>query len=294
MTKIKRKQYEGELRTLQAELVALQEWVKASGAHPRAVFRGRRHRRQGRDDQAITDRVSRGVRVVALSSPTEREKSQMYVQRYIPHLPAAGEVVIFDRSWYNRAGVERVMGFSHRRAGQAVPADGARRGAGDGRLRDLAAQVLARSGRGRADPGRAGRPPGHHPQHRKLSDTPPTWTAGGTLNMPRPRRPRGAPTLGAGHVARRTHRRQAARAAEPMTHFLSEVRHEERRHAQPARYVEDEVPGDNHAQNGFNDLIHAIRTVRLGGLPTLDGASRQEHAACLLRRRAVVAVERSG
>jgi polyphosphate kinase 2 len=110
--RMKRKEYEGELRQLHAELVAMQEWVKASGAKVCVVFEGRDSAGKGGTIKAITDRVSpRVFRVVALPSPTERERSQMYVQRYVPHLPAAGEVVIFDRSWYNRAGVERVMGF---------------------------------------------------------------------------------------------------------------------------------------------------------------------------------------
>ena len=112
MTKMKRKAYEAELRTLQGELVAMQEWVKASGAKICVVFEGRDSAGKGGTIKRITERVSpRVFRVVALPTPTEREKSQMYVQRYIPHLPAAGEVVIFDRSWYNRAGVERVMRF---------------------------------------------------------------------------------------------------------------------------------------------------------------------------------------
>jgi len=110
--KMKRKQYEDELRKLHAELVAMQEWVKESGAKICIVFEGRDSAGKGGTIKAITGRVSpRVFRIVALPSPTDREKSQMYIQRYIPHLPAAGEVVIFDRSWYNRAGVERVMGF---------------------------------------------------------------------------------------------------------------------------------------------------------------------------------------
>ena len=109
---MKRKEYEKEMRILQGELVALQEWVKASGAKICIVFEGRDTAGKGGTIKRITERVSpRVFRVVALSAPTEREKSQMYVQRYLPHLPAGGEVVIFDRSWYNRAGVERVMGF---------------------------------------------------------------------------------------------------------------------------------------------------------------------------------------
>jgi len=97
---------------LQGELVAMQEWVKSSGAKVCVVFEGRDTAGKGGTIKRITERVSpRVFRVVALPTPTEREKSQMYAQRYIPHFPAAGEVVIFDRSWYNRAGVERVMGF---------------------------------------------------------------------------------------------------------------------------------------------------------------------------------------
>jgi polyphosphate kinase 2 len=110
--KMKRGAYEAELRTLQGELVAMQEWVKATGAKVCIVFEGRDTAGKGGTIKRITERVSpRVFRVVALPSPTERERSQMYVQRYVPHFPAAGEVVIFDRSWYNRAGVERVMGF---------------------------------------------------------------------------------------------------------------------------------------------------------------------------------------
>ena len=110
--KMKRKPYEAELRVLQGELVAMQEWVKASGAKICIVFEGRDTAGKGGTIKRITSRVSpRVFRVVALPAPTEREKSQMYIQRYLPHFPAAGEVVIFDRSWYNRAGVEPVMGF---------------------------------------------------------------------------------------------------------------------------------------------------------------------------------------
>jgi polyphosphate kinase len=112
VAKMKRKEYEAELRRLDAELVAMQEWTKATGAKICIVFEGRDSAGKGGTIKAITDRVSpRVFRVVALPAPTEREKSQMYIQRYITHLPAAGEIVIFDRSWYNRAGVERVMGY---------------------------------------------------------------------------------------------------------------------------------------------------------------------------------------
>jgi polyphosphate kinase 2 len=110
--KLKRKDYEKELATLHVELVKLQRWVQATGAKVCILFEGRDGAGKGGTIKAITERVSpRVFRVIALPAPTEREKSQMYVQRYLPHLPAAGEIVIFDRSWYNRAGVERVMGF---------------------------------------------------------------------------------------------------------------------------------------------------------------------------------------
>jgi len=110
--KLKRKKYEKELRRLHVELVKLQEWVKYKGLKVCVVFEGRDGAGKGGTIKAITDRVSpRVFRVIALPAPSDREKSQMYAQRYLPHLPAAGEVVIWDRSWYNRAGVERVMGF---------------------------------------------------------------------------------------------------------------------------------------------------------------------------------------
>ncbi len=107
--------YEKELRRLHVELVKLQEWVVHTGAKICVIFEGRDGAGKGGTIKAITERVSpRVFRVVALPAPSEREKTQMYVQRYLPHLPAAGEIVIFDRSWYNRAGVERVMGFCTR------------------------------------------------------------------------------------------------------------------------------------------------------------------------------------
>ena len=110
--KLKREPYEREMRQLHGELVAMQEWVKATGAKICVAFEGRDTAGKGGTIKRITERVSpRVFRVVALPAPTERERSQMYMQRYVPHFPAAGEVVIFDRSWYNRAGVERVMGF---------------------------------------------------------------------------------------------------------------------------------------------------------------------------------------
>jgi polyphosphate kinase len=110
--KLKRKEYERQLARLHVEFVKLQQWVVHKGLKVCIVFEGRDGAGKGGTIKAMTERVSpRIFRVVALPAPTEREKSQMYAQRYIPHLPAAGEVVIFDRSWYNRAGVERVMGF---------------------------------------------------------------------------------------------------------------------------------------------------------------------------------------
>ena len=111
--KLSGKDYDKELEKLHGELVALQQWVVAERAKICIVFEGRDGAGKGGTIKAITERVSpRVFRVVALPAPTEREKSQMYVQRYIRHFPAAGEIVIFDRSWYNRAGVERVMGFT--------------------------------------------------------------------------------------------------------------------------------------------------------------------------------------
>jgi polyphosphate kinase 2 len=111
--KMSRKEFEKEMEKLQVELVKLQEWVKVSGAKICVLFEGRDAAGKGGIIKCITERTSpRVFRVIALATPTEREKTQMYFQRYMPHLPAAGEVVLFDRSWYNRAGVERVMGFA--------------------------------------------------------------------------------------------------------------------------------------------------------------------------------------
>lgn len=110
--KLVREQYDQELQRLQGELCQLQSWVKAKGLRVIIVFEGRDGAGKGGTIRAITERVSpRVFRVVALPAPSDREKSQMYIQRYMQHFPAAGEIVIFDRSWYNRAGVEQVMGF---------------------------------------------------------------------------------------------------------------------------------------------------------------------------------------
>ena len=111
-SKLDRKEYEKELRRLQGELCTLQAWVKEKGLRVIVVFEGRDGAGKGGTIRAITERVSpRVFRVIALPAPSDREKSQMYMQRYMQHFPAAGEIVIFDRSWYNRAGVEHVMGF---------------------------------------------------------------------------------------------------------------------------------------------------------------------------------------
>ena len=116
---MKRKEYEKELRTLHIELCALQDWIRNKGLRVVVVFEGRDAAGKGGTIKAITDRVSpRVFRVVALPAPSDREKSQLYMQRFVEHFPAAGEVVIFDRSWYNRAGVEYVMGFCSKAAHQ--------------------------------------------------------------------------------------------------------------------------------------------------------------------------------
>src|SRR5258705_3446869 len=110
--KLKRKDYEKELGKLQVELCHLQTWVKDQGLRAIILFEGRDAAGKGGTIKALTDRVSpRTFRVVALPAPSDRDKSQLYMQRYIQHFPAAGEIVIFDRSWYNRAGIEYVMGF---------------------------------------------------------------------------------------------------------------------------------------------------------------------------------------
>jgi polyphosphate kinase 2 len=124
--RLKRKEYEKALTELQVELCSLQDWVKQTGERIVVIFEGRDAAGKGGTIRAMTERVSpRTFRLVALPAPSDREKSQMYVQRYIAHFPAAGEIVIFDRSWYNRAGVEYVMGFctkeQHRRFLEVCP-----------------------------------------------------------------------------------------------------------------------------------------------------------------------------
>src|SRR5512132_2782688 len=111
-TKLKKKPYEEELARLQLELIKLQEWIKHAGLRVVVIFEGRDAAGKGGTIKRITESLNpRICRVVALAAPTERERTQWYFQRYVDHLPAAGEIVLFDRSWYNRAGVERVMGF---------------------------------------------------------------------------------------------------------------------------------------------------------------------------------------
>src|SRR5947199_5144290 len=124
--KMGNKEYAKELLKLQVELCRLQDWVKHKGLRVVLLFEGRDGAGKGGTIKAITERVSpRVFRLVALPAPSDREQSQMYMQRYVPHLPAAGEIVIFDRSWYNRAGVEYVMGFctkeQHRRFLELCP-----------------------------------------------------------------------------------------------------------------------------------------------------------------------------
>ena len=144
--KMTRKQYEKELRKLQTELCRLQEWVKLKGLRVIVVFEGRDAAGKGGTIKAITERVSpRVFRLVALPAPSDREKSQMYLQRYMQHFPAAGEVVIFDRSWYNRAGVERVMGFCTERTVQPIPGELPGSREVHGRRRDHSHQILAGS-----------------------------------------------------------------------------------------------------------------------------------------------------
>ena len=124
-----RKEFERKLKPLHVELVKLQLWAQHTGLRAVVIFEGRDAAGKGGAIKAITERVSpRVFRMVALPAPTEREKSQMYMQRYMAHLPAAGEIILFDRSWYNRAGVEHVHGLLHRRGVPGVPrADATRR-----------------------------------------------------------------------------------------------------------------------------------------------------------------------
>jgi polyphosphate kinase 2 (PPK2 family) len=156
--KMKRKKFDRELEKLQGELVKMQQWVVASGAKICIVFEGRDTAGKGGVIKRIMERVSpRVFHHVALPAPTDRQKSQMYFQRYMPHLPAAGEVTIFDRSWYNRAGVERVMGFCTMEQVEyflkhVIPVE-----AGDHGLGNYSYQVLA--GSEHEEPGRKAESP---------------------------------------------------------------------------------------------------------------------------------------
>jgi len=149
--KMRRKEFEKELAKLQVELTSLQTWVQATGARIIVVFEGRDTAGKGGVISRITARTSpRVYRHVALPAPSDREKTQVYAQRYIAHFPAAGEIVLFDRSWYNRAGIERVMGFCTEEE-SAVSVGDHRDRAGDGRpKRHHPAQVLSRHQPGRA------------------------------------------------------------------------------------------------------------------------------------------------
>ena len=156
--RLSNKEYAKQLKQLHVELVKLQQWVVHKGLKVCIVFEGRDGAGKGGTIKAITERVSpRVFRVIALPAPTEREKSQMYAQRYLPHLPAAGEVVIFDRSWYNRAGVERVMGFCTKKQAREFLKMVPLFEKTDGRFRHHPAQVLAGGEPGGADPPAGGR-----------------------------------------------------------------------------------------------------------------------------------------
>ena len=146
--KMKGKEYVKELRKLQAELCQLQDWVKHKGLRVIIIFEGRDGAGKGGTIRAITERVSpRVFRVVALPAPSDREKTQMYMQRYMQHFPAAGEVVIFDRSWYNRAGVEYVMGFCTKEQHRSLSRASARRSRSTSSMAASSDQILARGQR---------------------------------------------------------------------------------------------------------------------------------------------------
>jgi len=150
--KLKRKGYEQELARLHVEFVKLQQWVVHAGLKVCILFEGRDGAGKGGTIKAMTERVSpRIFRVVALPAPTEREKSQMYAQRSMPYLPAAGEIVIFDRSWYNRAGVERVMGFCTEEQAKRFLENGTPYREGHRRIRGHSAEILAGGQPRRAD-----------------------------------------------------------------------------------------------------------------------------------------------
>ena len=213
-SKMKRKEYEREMRRLQGELVAMQEWVKATGAKVCIVFEGLDSAGKGGTIRRITERTSpRVFKHIALPAPTDREKSQMYIQRYIAHFPAAGEVAIFDRSWYNRAGVELVMGYctpeqSERFLAMAPAVEKAMVDNGI-----ILHQVLAQRQRRRADP--AAREPDRRPAQdlEALSHGPEVLQPPLRL-LPGPGRHDRRHRHRMGAVVRRAQRRQEARPAQ--------------------------------------------------------------------------------
>ncbi len=212
--KMKRKEYEREMRILQGELVAMQEWVKATGARVCVVFEGVDSAGKGGTIRRITERTSpRVFKHIALPAPDARVKSQMYIQRYMAHFPSAGEVVIFDRSWYNRAGVEPVMGYCTPGGDQAVPGHGADGREGDGRRRDHLDQVLPQRQPRRADP--EAREPDRRPAEglEALAHGPEVLQPSVRL-PPGPRHDDRRDQLGVGALAHRGQRRQEARSAE--------------------------------------------------------------------------------
>ena len=154
-----RKEFERKLKPLHVELVKLQLWAQHTGLRAVVIFEGRDAAGKGGAIKAITERVSpRVFRIIALPSPTDREKTQMYVQRYMAHIPAAGEIVLFDRSWYNRAGVEHVMGFCTDERVPGVPRAHAARRTLDRRAGDHPDQILVRGEPGTADRAVSGAP----------------------------------------------------------------------------------------------------------------------------------------
>ena len=259
--KLERKAYDKELERLHGELVKLQEWVKHKGLKVCVVFEGRDGAGKGGTIKAIIERVSpRVFRVVALPAPTEREKSQMYVQRYLPYLPAAGEVVIFDRSWYNRAGVERVMGFCSEEMAEKFLQVRAGRRESDGGFRHHPHQVLAGSEHGRADPQA-------RVAHRRRAQDLEALADGSQVLRPLVRLLAGArrDVRGDGHqvraMARGAHRRQEARATE--------------HHHSPARA--DSIQGGAAGESEAAEAAEARRLPR-AGLPV------QVHQGTILSR----------
>ena len=239
------------MRRLHGELVAMQEWVKATGAKICIVFEGRDTAGKGGTIKRITERVSpRVFRVVALPAPTERERSQLYAQRYIQHLPAGGEVVIFDRSWYNRAGVERVMGFCTEEETTTIPRGRAADRTHDGGLRHPPHQVLARGRCRRADPA----PPG--PDERPSQGVEAVGHGSQVVQplvrlLTRARRDAAGDRHGVGPVVHRRHQRQATGPAQhhqppprpdPLRVRSRSARSSSRGGNEPGGYAEPNLP----------------------------------------------------